>query len=59
MHTAPQGYLLIGEAAKRLNKSVDTLRRWETIGTLTPVRRDGSNVRLYAVEDIEALESAA
>jgi molybdopterin-binding protein len=44
----------IGEAAKALGVSVDTLRRWERSGRLE-TRRDGRNRRLIAVAEIERL----
>jgi molybdopterin-binding protein len=44
----------IGEAAKALGVSVDTLRRWERSGRLE-TQRDRRNRRLIAVAEIERL----
>ncbi len=47
-------HLSIGEAARAVGVSVDTLRRWEREGRLQTVR-DGRNRRLIPVEEIERL----
>ena len=44
----------IGEAAKALGVSVDTLRRWERVGRVQ-TRRDYRNRREIAVSEIERL----
>jgi molybdopterin-binding protein len=44
----------IGEAAKALGVSVDTVRRWERCGRLRS-QRDDRNRRLIAVSEIERL----
>jgi molybdopterin-binding protein len=46
--------LTIGEAAKRLGVSADTLRRWDRAGTLRTTR-DARNRRLVPVEEVERL----
>ncbi|MBI2032831.1 MAG: MerR family DNA-binding transcriptional regulator, partial [Candidatus Levybacteria bacterium] len=37
--------LTIGEAAKKLNVSIDTLRRWDKKGALLPIRTEGGQRR--------------
>jgi molybdopterin-binding protein len=49
--------LTIGEAAKRLGVSPDTLRRWDRAGTLRTTR-DARNRRLVPVEEVERLGGA-
>jgi molybdopterin-binding protein len=49
--------LTIGEAAKRLGVSADTLRRWDRAGRLR-TRRDERNRRLVPVEEVERLGAA-
>jgi molybdopterin-binding protein len=44
----------LGEAAKRLGVSVDTLRRWDRAGRLRTLR-DDSNRRLVPPEELERL----
>jgi molybdopterin-binding protein len=46
--------LTIGEAAKRLGVSADTLRRWDRAGTLRTTR-DARNRRLVPIEEVERL----
>ena len=47
-------HLSIGEAARAVGVSVDTLRRWEREGRLQTVR-DSRNRRLIPVQEIERL----
>jgi molybdopterin-binding protein len=47
-------HLPIGEAARAVGVSVDTLRRWEREGRLHTVR-DSRNRRLISVDEIERL----
>lgn len=49
--------LRIGEVAKALDVSIDTLRRWETEGRVTFVRR--GNQRMLAAEDLATLAKTA
>ncbi len=46
--------LLLGDAARAIGVSPDTLRRWEREGKLT-TRRDAANRRRVAPEDVERL----
>ena len=46
--------LTIGEAAKYLGVSIDTLRRWEVRGRITPYRSPGGH-RYYIREDLDKL----
>lgn len=47
-------YLPIGEAARQLGVSADTLRRWEREGRIEAIRTLG-NQRRYRQSDIDAL----
>lgn len=46
--------LPIGEAARALGVSVDTLRRWERDGTLA-TERDGANRRIVSEDEVRRL----
>lgn len=46
-----EGYLRIGEAARRVGVSVETLRRWDREGKLE-ARRLPSGQRVYAPSDL-------
>lgn len=48
-------YLTISEAAKLLNKSTKTLRRWDEEGKLSAVREPMSNYRVYRRDEVETL----
>jgi DNA-binding transcriptional MerR regulator/quercetin dioxygenase-like cupin family protein len=48
-------YYRIGEAAKLLGISPSSLRNWERMGLLTPVRSQGS-YRLYSQEELRRLQ---
>jgi molybdopterin-binding protein len=50
------GDLTLGEAAKAIGVSVDTLRRWDREGKLSTVR-DGRNHRRVARSEVERLTS--
>lgn len=45
--------LRIGEVAKAVGVSIDTLRRWEAAGRVTFIRR--GNQRLFPVSELDAL----
>jgi len=47
-------FLRIGDAARRLGVSVDTLRRWDENGTLL-ARRLPSGQRVYLPSDLDAV----
>ena len=47
----------IGEAARMLGVSIDTLRRWDRQGRIK-TRRDGSNRRVVSAAEIERLRGA-
>lgn len=46
-------FLQIGEAAEYVGVSTQTLRRWDSDGQLTAVRRPGSKYRFYRRADLE------
>ncbi|HEX4036327.1 MAG TPA: TOBE domain-containing protein [Solirubrobacteraceae bacterium] len=46
--------LTLGEAAKAIGVSVDTLRRWDRLGRVT-TRRDQRNRRLVPAEEVQRL----
>lgn len=46
-------YLTIAQAAAYVGVSAATLRRWDSAGTLTAVRRPGSRYRFYRIADLE------
>ena len=45
-------FLKIGEAAKLLGVSIQTLRRWEETGYLIPARRSKGNTRYYNLDQL-------
>lgn len=51
---AGPAYLSIGEAARQLGVSADTLRRWDKEGRIEAIRTLG-NQRRYRQSDIDAL----
>jgi molybdopterin-binding protein len=50
----PREYYSIGEAAKMLGVSVDTLRRWDRSGRIN-TERDSSNRRIVPAHEIDRL----
>lgn len=50
-----QSLFKIGELSKLYNISVDSIRYYEKMGLLNPVRSQESNYRMYSVEDIRKL----
>ncbi len=53
MMTRVPGLMRIGEVAKAVGVSVDTLRRWEANGRVSFVRQ--GNQRMFRVDDLPAL----
>lgn len=53
--TGNAGLVSIGQAAKILGVSVDTIRRWDKSGHIHSVRPDGKN-RYFSLEEIENLK---
>lgn len=51
--TNEPGLLRIGEAARRLGVSVDTMRRWDREGRLRAKRLHGQ--RVYTAADLESV----
>lgn len=51
---APAGYLSLGEAARMLDVSPDTLRRWDRAGKLR-TKRDERNRRLVSLDEVRRL----
>ncbi len=49
------GFLTVGQTARILGVSPSTLRLWENVGLITPVRSDG-RYRLYSPELLEVLK---
>lgn len=45
-------FLKIGEAAKLLGVSIQTLRRWEETGYLIPARKSEGNTRYYNLDQV-------
>lgn len=54
MKEAESDGLLLGEAAKAIGVSADTLRRWDATGKVTTVR-DGANRRRVPAAEVERL----
>lgn len=49
-------YVKIGQVSKKYNVSTDTLRYYEKIGLIGPVRKNKSNVRNYDEEVLKQIE---
>lgn len=45
-------FIKIGEAAKLLGVSIQTLRRWEESGYLLPIKKDKGSTRYYDLEQL-------
>src|SRR5690349_3475260 len=52
-----EGLVSISQAAKILNVSIDTIRRWDKQGTIKSTRPDGKN-RYFSVAELEAIKFA-
>lgn len=57
MGTEPQGYLKIGEVARKVGVSPSVIRSWESLGLSRP-QRTASKYRLYSEEDVRLLKRA-
>src|SRR5947199_5419184 len=51
------GYLKIGDVARKVGVSPSVIRSWESLGLARP-RRTESKYRLYSAEDVKALKRA-
>lgn len=49
-------FFKIGEAARLLGVSIQTLRRWERIGHLLPAKKSKGNTRYYTLDQITKTE---
>lgn len=45
----------IGEVAKRVERSIDTLKRYETEGIIPAARRDFQGWRVYDETDVQTI----
>ena len=52
-------WLPIGEAARLLGVSVETVRRWERQGRITPARRTLGGQRRFLRDDIAKIKAVA
>ena len=50
--TMKKSLVKIGEAAKLLGSTPDTLRRWEATGELLPHRKTAAGTRYYSVSEL-------
>ena len=57
--TESPDWLTIGETARRLGVSVDTIRRWESAGKIAGIRTPGGQRRFPAAEVARILGTAA
>lgn len=57
--TTPQPTLTIGEAARYLSVSIDTLRRWDRDGRLRAERLTPTSPRRYRREDLDKMRAAS
>lgn len=53
------GMLRVGQAAKFLSVSSETLRNWDRSGRLVPTRHPVTGYRYYRRQDLEAFLAAA
>ena len=52
-------FIKIGEAAKLLGISIQTLRRWEETGCLVPTKKSKGNTRYYNLDQLLGKEKSA
>lgn len=57
MTTETEPALPIGDAARMLNVSIDTLRTWESKGKISAIRT-GGNQRRFPLSEIERVREA-
>lgn len=57
LHRFMNNHLSIGETAKLLGVSIDTLRRWDKSGRLKSVRKSTIGHRYYRQQDIESYQN--
>src|ERR1700728_5171004 len=57
MNSSSEGYLKIGDVARRVGVSPSVIRSWESLG-LTRPRRTESKYRLYTADDVKLLKRA-
>ena len=51
----PQGYMTVGEAAKKVGVTVRTLQHYDKVGVLSPSSKSKGDRRLYTYKDIAKL----
>ena len=52
-------FIKIGKAAEILGVSIQTLRRWEEIGTISPIRRSAGGTRYYDLDKLLGIKSTS
>jgi predicted site-specific integrase-resolvase len=52
-------FVKIGKAAEILGVSIQTLRRWETIGTISPIRRIAGGTRYYDLDKLLGIKNSS
>ena len=50
-------FIKIGKAAETLGVSIQTLRRWETLGTISPERRTSGGTRYYDLDKLLGIKN--
>jgi DNA-binding transcriptional MerR regulator len=51
----PNGYMTVGELAKKMNTTVRTLQYYDREGLLSPSKQSGGGLRLYTNKDMVKL----
>ncbi len=54
----PAEFFSIGIAARKLGVSATTVRDWEKLGRISPVRVAGLDTRIYSESDIESAKAS-
>ena len=52
-------FIKIGKAAEILGVSVQTLRRWEKIGTISPIQRSAGGTRYYDLDKLLGIKNTS